>query len=69
MIPAVCVPTNGFDVATGGLGEYYGQAVRSPRMRSAYCLPLSYRDAPAVNNCMEIKMPCGGRSLSLELSS
>jgi hypothetical protein len=69
MTSAVCVLNDGnSNVAT--LGEYYGQVVRLPHdVRSAYCLPLSYRDAPAVNNCMEIKMPCGGRSLSLELSS
>jgi hypothetical protein len=66
MTSVVCVLNDGnSNVAT--LGEYYGQAVRSLRMQSAYRLPLNYRDAPTM--AVRLKRCRRGRSLNLELSS
>jgi hypothetical protein len=68
MTSAVCVLNDGNNVATGGLGECYGQVVRSPHdVRSAYRLPLNYRDAPTM--AVRLKRCRRGRSLILELSS
>jgi hypothetical protein len=64
MTSAVCVLNDGNNVATGGLGEYYGQAVRSPHMRSAYCLPAGLSRC-AGNGGMTQKMPPPAFSLEL----